>query len=109
MDRIRQEIETYIISILLFDESYLNLVSNLISPSIFQNQQYKIIIDALMSMTKENHKNINTISLINYLKMINKLDAVGGEHELVGLQTEIPNNKTIKKLISSIKRLRALK
>jgi len=109
MDKIRQDLETYIVSIVLFDESYLNSVSNLLSHSIFQNPQYKIIIDALLSMHKVNPVNINTITLINYLKTINKFDDIGGEPELVGLQTEIPNKGTTKKLITSINKLKALK
>ena len=105
----REELENYIVGIVLFDESYLNSVSRLLSPSIFQNPQYKIIIDALLSMHKINPTNINTITLINYLKTINKLDDVGGEPELVGLQTEIPNKGTTKRLVLSINKLKGLK
>jgi len=60
-------------------------------------------------MHKSNPININTITLINYLKTVNKLDNVGGEPELVGLQTEIPNKGTTKKLIASINKLKGLK
>ena len=109
MDSIREELETYIVSIVLFNEFYLNSVARLLSSSIFQNPQYKIIIDALLSMHKANPTNINTITLINYLKMIDKLDDVGGKPELVGLQIEIPNKGTTKRLVLSINKLKGLK
>ena len=102
----RYEKEKFILAIFLFDEQNLNIEG--LDPSLFQNDKFRTIFKALQTIYKENPQNCNNITLINYLKMIDKLDYVGGEPEIVGLQDEIPDIGTRKKVVTITKQLRNL-
>lgn len=100
----REESERYLIGMLLFDKYNLNIDG--LNTTLFKNERYKVILEALLIIYKENFNYLDNITLINYLKMTDKLDFVGGEPEIVGLQDTIPEIGTYKQLTKIIKQLK---
>jgi replicative DNA helicase len=104
----RYELEKYVISLLLWNYENIYITGE---NEIFKNSRFKVIHDAMKTIhgSKETRAFTQaefTMTLINYLDMTNKLEEIGGIPELVGLQTELPNEETQKKLKLAIKKLR---
>ncbi len=99
----KTDMQAWITGVILFNPNFINYVN---LPSIVHlfSDPCRTIIEAVLFLGHNNSKDL--FKLIDYLRISDKLDSIGGESFLIGLQNEIPDNTTIKTLTKRILMLR---
>lgn len=88
----RNQLEDYILGVILFDIRYFDIISEKINDSIFLQESrriiYKNLCDILKDIDMDTYlkENYIEITLMNRLNMLDLLEKVGGIEEIIGLQ-----------------------